>query len=544
MLPKEVSKQVRILEKDLERQVAANTKLELDIAQAVQSVFEVSGCQQEFRAEGFDMEGDNDLLKLNFGGRNFDIKRSVLTKPQFGRNLFSCLFQKRWDRFHVRDKKGRIYVDLNKEWLIPLIEYMKSSHEEEVGNRLAASNCFLLGIMKDFRMDNLFSLQFTKSKLSLHGLEDSQLRTFHSSAGFRADIRGSFLSNHEDCLGVDCNLIYSFSADGKKCKPLAPDYDLRFKTFLLFIKMNDGQSFSHLHSANQTLSVVEPEDTIGTKKVSSVDDFFPVNVSSNDGTVVKILFHDTNPGFKLLEIYEYQPNCYKPKIKRRSSAVSCEETEEENSAQQLDNMILSNSEKVFHVLRKFEDDWLKEKSLLEKKLENLQTENQFFADYFWRAWFPKDISDTENLIGLLEMIIQRKNLPQSDPKKSRKKRKSTEEQTDSEPEPLDPIVYFNVEGEIFPVLRSTILRVIPDSQLAVRVSGRWEEHEEKGDIDEEGNLIANCHSESFRQILAGLQAVRMGTKTLIIFVTALCRNYIEETLCYLQITPDKLIYID
>jgi hypothetical protein len=51
---------------------------------------------------------------------------------------------------------------------------------------------------------------------------------------------------------------------------------------------------------------------------------------------------------------------------------------------------------------------------------------------------------------------------------------------------LEPIVYFNVEGEIIPILRSTILRVIPESQLAIRVSGRWVE--QPGDLDEEGAL--------------------------------------------------------
>jgi hypothetical protein len=38
---------------------------------------------------------DDDVLKINFGGKNLDIKRSVLTKPKFGWNLFSCLFHKR-----------------------------------------------------------------------------------------------------------------------------------------------------------------------------------------------------------------------------------------------------------------------------------------------------------------------------------------------------------------------------------------------------------------------------------------------------------------
>jgi hypothetical protein len=85
----------------------------------------------DYRAEGFDWFDDDDLLELNFGGRNVDIKRSVLTKPKFGWNLFSRLFEKRWDAFHVRDKNGRIDVDLKEEWIRPLIDYMKYNANAE-----------------------------------------------------------------------------------------------------------------------------------------------------------------------------------------------------------------------------------------------------------------------------------------------------------------------------------------------------------------------------------------------------------------------------
>jgi hypothetical protein len=44
-----------------------------------------------------------------------------------------------------------------------------------------------------------------------------------------------------------------------------------------------------------------------------------------------------------------------------------------------------------------------------------------------------------------------------------------------------PIVYFNVDGEILPILRS-VFKCISDSQLGIRISGRWKEQEETGDI--------------------------------------------------------------
>jgi hypothetical protein len=128
--------------------------------------------------------------------------------------------------------------------------------------------------------------------------------------------------------------------------------------------------------------------------------------------------------------------------------------------------------------------------------------------------------------------------------RKRRRSKGDEEMLDMiDTNALDPIVYFNVEGEIFPILRSTILRVIPKSQLAVRVSGRWEEQVEKGEIDEEGNLIVDCHKESFRQIISALQTTCFG-EDFHVLVNSLCRNAIEKTLNFLVITPKLLIYAD
>jgi hypothetical protein len=128
--------------------------------------------------------------------------------------------------------------------------------------------------------------------------------------------------------------------------------------------------------------------------------------------------------------------------------------------------------------------------------------------------------------------------------RGRKRKLSDVLEDDNVQNSLDPIVYFIVEGEIFTILRSTILRVIPNSQLAVRVSGRWEEQPSKGDIDEEGNLIVNCHKESFKQILTALQICRWKKNLLIIYVNPLCKDYIEETLDYLQIVPDLITTIE
>jgi hypothetical protein len=49
------------------------------------------------------------------------------------------------------------------------------------------------------------------------------------------------------------------------------------------------------------------------------------------------------------------------------------------------------------------------------------------------------------------------------------------------------VVYFNVRGETVCLLRSTILEVIPNSQMAVRLSGEWVEQEST--LDTEGRIV-------------------------------------------------------
>jgi hypothetical protein len=86
-------------------------------------------CGTDTKTNEFDLEEDNDLLDINFAGKIIrGIKRSVLTKPPFDWNYFSCLFRKSWDQFHPRDKEGRIYIDIEEEWLRPLLDYMIYYH--------------------------------------------------------------------------------------------------------------------------------------------------------------------------------------------------------------------------------------------------------------------------------------------------------------------------------------------------------------------------------------------------------------------------------
>jgi hypothetical protein len=110
--------------KDLSKDIGLLKERKSQLHANYYEIFKLTG--MDVTAKDFDMDGDNDLLDINFAGKIVKgIKRSVLTKPPFGWNKFSCLFHKHWEDFHPRDKKGRIYIDIELDWIKPLFEYMK-----------------------------------------------------------------------------------------------------------------------------------------------------------------------------------------------------------------------------------------------------------------------------------------------------------------------------------------------------------------------------------------------------------------------------------
>jgi hypothetical protein len=279
----------------------------------------------------------------------------------------------------------------------------------------------------------------------------------------------------------------------------------------------------------RTLPVQLGDDSSLEQKCSTFADLFPIDSSHLEHP---LYFGDLSTYYKL-EIYEVRSNYEDIHITRlRSKERNLMDTKEDNTE--------SKFQKLLSSLKNYEHDLIQEKAKILKEIKLLEDEVLFIANYFANAWNLPNTGDT--LSFLLTSVFERKRT--FDYHLQNKKRTESQEMVAVDPEAsVDPIVYFNVGGEMLSILRSTILRLIPNSQLAVRVSGRWEEQKEKGDIDEEGNLIMNCHKESFKQILAALQVFNPVVK-LRILVTELSRDFIEETLNYLLITPNDLVYVD
>jgi DNA-binding transcriptional regulator GbsR (MarR family) len=266
-------------------------------------------------------------------------------------------------------------------------------------------------------------------------------------------------------------------------------------------------------------------------EVNVVSDLFPIQFKCNE-----IDYSIDNPPQEneVLEIYEVYSSVFSEAIPKSPLTVEPTSAETRIVSSNPSPFIEKNQEwysvldKEIHTI----EDHMKTNS------KQFQKEIQCMAENFYFCWKVDETADAQNHDLLKEVTSCRDALRDITQKKS--KLNDALEMNNSQNSLLDPIVYFNVEGEIFTILRSTILRAIPKSQLAVRVSGRWEEQPSKGDIDEEGNLIVNCHKESFKQILSALQISCFEDCHLIIYVNSICKDYIEETLDYLQIVPDLI----
>jgi hypothetical protein len=191
-----------------------------------------------------------------------------------------------------------------------------------------------------------------------------------------------------------------------------------------------------------------------------------------------------------------------------------------------------------------EDDSIREfLQNLECKSKLLSVELDFMANYFSQAW-GLSVAGSQTPKETLHVVMEQKKKSEREDnlKDIIKKRKRDDENSLSENIIPNPLVYFNVEGEIVPVLRSTIMRVIPQSQL---VSGRWQD--QPSDVDEDGNLIVRYTKDAFKHILASLQVHNPTLKQdfpLEIFVNEYSKHTIEETLDFLQITPHFILFLD
>jgi hypothetical protein len=198
-------------------------------------VFQISRTPQCEEAT-FDMEGDDDILNLSFRGEHVDIQRSKLTKSNLGWNLFSCLFKKHWDGFHVRDKEGRIYIDLKYDGFKSLLNGLSRSRNVSISNNYT--------VYHSLNSFNMLNVQYDARK-PLVGLENSQ---FYSQLSGLKGIQialGNSYYRHTQMRFVLLD-SFNFLDAGDLERPIS-SHDLRYKSLFLLAKVRNGPLVGIIH---------------------------------------------------------------------------------------------------------------------------------------------------------------------------------------------------------------------------------------------------------------------------------------------------------
>jgi hypothetical protein len=565
-------------------------------------------CEINSDKEDFDFEGDDDMLDINFAGKIVrNIKRSTLTKPRNGRSLFTCLFRKQWDVFHPRDKEGRIYIDMEEEWISPLLDYMMYYQ--------VPVDCLYVKNSIDFPFSKVFSFFHLSSLFSdepfypsadptsnIYSLVGSDV---HACAGFsysdyKCHLTGQFLQrgykyselrklgvhqklgNHttgkkedidlsfyrkQNLRGIELLMCIVFTPEKPKtdghlfltstsCCLYPPSSGSTTSTCLsdkLGFKCGSKVCYSYNvikgdpskniqispKISEKFLNVIASMNNEDTEHTNSR--FFPIvylkklndDTNNHDYVVALILkengeiYDHSVDGIEIescchtVEIYEV--NHYKMNRILKELSISQENfiLKKEMTEKTTTNEFY---EKTFEKVNEF----LQNYSLETKILNSMDEEFIFIKQYFCLVYNLEN-KENENCIQLLSTLWTLIANQESNENK------------------VSPIVYFILDNEIVPILRSSF-GCISGSQLAIRVSGRWKEQGSTGDIDKEGNLMisnAVIHHSAFKDILSSLRIASLQKKgeSLTIFVKGKSRFFIDEALDYFGIPASFILKV-
>ena len=167
----------------------------------------------------------NSILKLNIGGDDVNIRRSSAFEEESDHNILSILFLNRWDFRLIKNRNGRIFLNVNPAWIAPIVNLLRQqptanlkmqsipemSGELESGFNAVASY-YNLGCL------------FKGNRLVLSG--ESCIASLNTALTRRTIYSYLYpeLSSEQQAREIKLDLIYRGSRDGFS------DSDFHFKT--------------------------------------------------------------------------------------------------------------------------------------------------------------------------------------------------------------------------------------------------------------------------------------------------------------------------
>jgi hypothetical protein len=428
-------------------------------------------------------EGKEDILHLNIGGKNVDVKRSSLT---VGFSLFSLLFNKRWEGLLMRDKNNRIYLDMDNEWLMPFLDYYSYPPCLPVCSGIFAttrknSTAVMFDcIVKFFSLKDLAMAEEPRLVGLMEGFTRKEVSTVltcldqvcKSNSSKKDGLYKLVLScNWKTDIMQSCSHLY-FSPG---------EYAVESDGKLVILRGEHGEFVTAVSKKPLTFHYLQGDPTVGGvlyKKYEPVK-----NIRVGDGSV--LLSHSNLPNLplRLDDILEVKDDCFAVKSSSYPHRVNTKTT-----LMDVYSITTDKHDTKWHLVSN-----LSEKTVSVAFVYDLANAFALFLSNMWSLSISVEPESKKTSKKLADII----RLLQEIEKQIIQKQKEIEKTGSL-------ISYFKVNAQVIPVLQSTILQYIPDSQPGIRVSGRWEK--QANEIDNEGDMIANDYRrQPFLQLISYLR---------------------------------------
>ena len=176
---------------------------------------------------------NSSILKLNVGGKDINVKKSSILPRTSPDSLFGILASGRWDNHFTKDQHGRIFLDIDPEWIEIIINVLHDTGRIVLPSVAPEKDSGFRAILACYNLRPLFS-DFT-----IDLSEESEIGLMNDR--YNREILHSFLRPE-----------------------LAEEKPRRFPLKLLYRFPRDGTTPADLHSRCQgnenTLTVIEDEN--------------------------------------------------------------------------------------------------------------------------------------------------------------------------------------------------------------------------------------------------------------------------------------------
>jgi hypothetical protein len=470
-----------------------------------------------------------DRLKLNVGGDYLDLKRSALVdNPSCGWNLLSCLFDERLEKYLLKDKHDSVYFDYDLEWFEPVLKCIREGIAPFRFSERSLHGKAVKMILSQFGLNE--SVKVVKRKGDIEFSSPCLLRQLvggQCKLHLDAVIRSAYKMDDDIVLDE----VYN-SSTNQQLKTFSEAF-----SFVCLVETQDKKVYCGLSDqlirngavmtspitrfallTDKTLEILQCIPS----KVFNPFSFGPGLVSLSFGKTNSqrfsygpdgLSFHwsgffDEVVSIGIYKITLRQSNLISHLLsvspsmsKSDSSVIVCDNLTPIHTAMQgvLVSMIVS--------LNKVIDCDIRLTCVLQelsRQQRFLLSEFEFIAEFLSVQWatfidnFPEPSETAKNLDDNFTLAIS--------PHISKLKLMfhMIEDYYLMREEKNSPIVDWNVEGKKICILKDTIKAVIPQSQLAIRISGRWLEQQQN--VDEEGNLILEGSKEVLVKIFSSIRA--------------------------------------